>query len=123
MIKGIGMDTIEVSRIEKALRKEGFLRRYFTENELLFFERHKMNPQKIAGNFCVKEAVVKLFGTGFRDIRLKDIEVLRDDYGKPYVKLYNQALLTNDQMKIDVIHVTITNTKECASAVAIGESL
>lgn len=123
MIKGIGMDTIEIDRIAKAMEKDGFLERYFTNGEMEFFQLHKMNPQKVASNFSVKEAVVKMFGTGFRNIRLTDIEVLRDSFGKPYVNLYRQALIQRDLMQIDIIHVTITNTKECASAVAIGERL
>lgn len=123
MIKGLGMDTIEVQRIAEAMKKSGFLERYFTHDEIQFFEQHKLNPQKVAGNFCVKEAVVKMFGTGFRSIRLEDIEVLRDEWGKPYVKLHNTALSIFSAMQLDCIHVTITNTKEYASAVAIGERL
>jgi holo-[acyl-carrier protein] synthase len=123
MIKGIGMDTIEIARIEAAIKKDGFLERYFTIKEITFFEQHKMNPQKIAGNFCVKEAVVKMFGTGFRHVRLVDIEVLRDNLGKPFVNLSNTAIAISNAMHLDTIHVTITNTKEYASAVAIGERL
>jgi len=123
MIKGIGMDTIEIIRIEDAMKKDGFLERYFTIKEIKFFEQHKMNPQKVAGNFCVKEAVVKMFGTGFRNVRLTDIEVLRDNFGKPFVNLQQGAMAISSAMHIDYIHVTITNTKDYASAVAVGERL
>ena len=48
------------------------------------------HPQKAAGNFAVKEAISKVFGTGVRGFGLKDIEVLRDPRGKPYVILYER---------------------------------
>lgn len=123
MIIGVGTDLIAVERIQKASAKEGFLNRYFSDNEIELFERHQMNPQKIAGNFCVKESVVKMFGTGFKGINLIDIEVLRDEWGKPYVVLYDSALKMQQNIKIDSIHVSISNTKDYVTAVAIGERL
>ena len=123
MIIGIGIDLIAVERIQKASNKEGFLERYFTDQELRLFKKHHMNPQKIAGNFCVKESVVKMFGTGFKGIQLIDIEVLRDDLGKPHVILHQEALIMQNNLKIDSIHVSISNTKDYVTAVAIGERL
>jgi holo-[acyl-carrier protein] synthase len=123
MIIGIGIDLIAVERIQKACAKNGFLQRYFSDNEITLFEKHHMNPQKVAGNFCVKESVVKMFGTGFKGINLIDIEVLRDDWGKPYVVLHKGALKMQDNLKIDSIHVSISNTNDYVTAVAIGERL
>ena len=65
MIFGIGTDLIEVARVGKACEKEGFLARVFTEAECNLIRKQ---PQKAAGNFAVKEAVVKAFGTGFQRI-------------------------------------------------------
>lgn len=123
MIKGIGIDLLEVERIQKAIQKEGFLDRYFTKKEQEMFQQHHMNPQKIAGNFSTKEAVVKMFGTGFREIRLIDIEVLRDGLGKPIVKLENAGEALRLQLGIDNIWVSISNTKGYVTAVAIGEKV
>ncbi len=122
MIKGIGIDLIEVKRIAKAIKRKGFLEKYFTKREILMFQEHNMNPQKVAGNFCTKEAVVKMFGTGFRNIKLSDIEVLRDDYGKPIVVLKNYALELSVNLIIKSIHVSISNTEDYVTAVAVGES-
>ncbi len=122
MIKGIGIDLIEVKRIAKAIKRKGFLEKYFTKREILMFQEHNMNPQKVAGNFCTKEAVVKMFGTGFRNIKLSDIEVLRDDYGKPIVVLKNYALELSINLIIKSIHVSISNTEDYVTAVAVGES-
>lgn len=123
MIKGIGIDLIEVARIEKAMAKKGFLERYFTEKEIIMFQEHNMNPQKVAGNFATKEAVVKMFGTGFRTVRLSDIEVLRDNFGKPTVHLEQRAMELSSRLRIDYVYVSISNTDTHVTAVAIGEHL
>lgn len=120
MITGIGVDLIEVDRIRKACEKEGFLNRCFTEDERKLIDS---KWQRAAGNFAVKEAVVKMLGTGFRGIVLKDIEVLRDDLGKPYVKLYGKAGELAKAIGISTIHVSITNTKDYANAFVIGENI
>jgi holo-[acyl-carrier protein] synthase len=118
MIIGIGTDLIEIERVVKACQKETFLKKYFTTKEI---ELGNSNKQKYAGNFAVKEAVSKMFGTGFRGIRPIDIEVLRDNYGKPYVNLYGTALELSRTLEISDIFVSITNTKDYASAYVIGE--
>lgn len=118
MIAGIGVDLIEVERISKACEKEGFLERCFTEEEIKLIGKIW---ERAAGNFAVKEAVTKMFGTGFTGISLKEIEVLRDDLGKPYVNLYGKAAEIAKNLKISAIHVSITNTKDYANAFVVGE--
>ncbi|MBQ9828594.1 MAG: holo-ACP synthase [Lachnospiraceae bacterium] len=118
MIAGIGTDMIEIKRIKKACEKESFLVRCFTAKEL---ELIGQDPQKAAGNFAVKEAVSKVFGTGFSGFRPIDIEVLRDEKGKPFVNLYGGAEETAAKLGITVIHVSITDTEEYAAAFAVGE--
>lgn len=118
MILGIGMDMIEVQRVKKACEKEAFLTRCFTKKEQ---DMIASNQEKAAGNFASKEAVSKVFGTGFRGIQLTEIEVLRDEWGKPYVTLYGRAKELAQKQGILCIHITITNTKEYAAAYAIGE--
>ena len=75
----------------------------------------------LAGTFAVKEAVAKVFGTGFRGFELKDVEVLRDELGKPYVVLHGNAKLLAEEKRIRKIEVSISNTKEHAMAFAVGE--
>lgn len=118
MIKGIGMDMTEISRIEKACRKEHFLHRVFTAEEIIRYERF---PARLAGNFAVKEAVAKMFGTGFRNFGPGDIEVLRDEMGKPYVILYGTAKELQEKLHITSIFVSITNENNFACAVVVGE--
>ena len=62
----------------------------------------------IAGNFAAKEAVSKAFGTGIRGFNLIDIEILRDELGKPVVNLYGPAQLVYDTKQAKNIHVSIS---------------
>lgn len=119
MIVGIGTDIIEVERVNRACERTGFLARSFTEKELEIINRRKSCA---AGNFAVKEAVSKVFGTGFRGIKLKDIEVLRDELGAPYVVLYGGAKEKADKLGIDEIKVSISDTKDMAVAFVVGTS-
>lgn len=119
MIIGIGNDLIEVERVVKACEKETFLRKHFTEKERELISSDK---KKAADNFAVKEAVVKMFGTGFREIIPIEIECLRDELGKPYVNLYGEALEMGKKLGLKTVHVSITNTKEYASAFVVGEA-
>lgn len=118
MITGVGLDLIEVSRVVKACEKETFLRKCFTAAEIELFEGDR---RRAADNFAVKEAIAKMFGTGFRGISLIEIEVLRDNNGKPYVKLYGKADELARTQGITAIHVSISNTKDYANAFAVGE--
>jgi holo-[acyl-carrier protein] synthase len=48
--------------------------------------------------------------------------VLRDELGKPYVNLYNEAVKIASDNNIEMMHVSISNTKDYAVAYAVGES-
>ena len=118
MIIGIGTDLVEIERIRKACLREAFLVCCFTEKEREGISGFSV---KLAGNFAVKEAVAKVFGTGFRGFRPGDIEVLRDEWGKPYVNLYRGAKKEAEKLGVRKIFVSITNTKQFAAAFAVGE--
>ena len=49
-----------------------------------------MRSETVAGNFAAKEAFSKALGTGISGFALKDVEVLRDEHGKPYIELENR---------------------------------
>lgn len=118
MIVGIGTDMVEIERVVKACEKEAFLLRVFSIKEQQLIAG---SITKAASNFAVKEAVVKLFGTGFRGIKPNEIEVLRDSLGKPYVNLYGAAKKMEEQLQLRKIHVSIANTRELVSAFVVGE--
>ena len=118
MIIGVGTDLIEIERIKRACEKEAFLSRVYTEEER---RQAGGRVSRLAGDFAVKEAVSKGFGTGFRTFGPGEIEVLRDDLGKPFVRLHGEAKKTAGELGIRTIHVSITNTDRMASAFAVGE--
>lgn len=118
MIVGIGTDMVEIERVVKACEKEAFLLRVFSIKEQQLIAG---SITKAASNFAVKEAVVKLFGTGFRGVKPNEIEVLRDSLGKPYVNLCGAAKKMAEQLQVKQIHVSITNTRELVSAFVVGE--
>ena len=118
MIVGIGVDIAEIQRIKKACEKEAFLLRCFTSAERKLVEGF---PAQAAGNFAVKEAVVKAFGTGFGKVGPGEIEVLRDPLGKPYVVLYGAAKQLAGELGIRRLHVSLTDTKELAQAFVVAE--
>ena len=118
MIKGIGLDMTQISRVEKACINEHFVNRIYSDEEIRCFRKF---PVRLAGNFAVKEAVAKAFGTGFRGIQPSEIEVLRDELGCPYVNLYGKAAEIRQKMQIQSIWVTITNEGDYVSASVILE--
>ncbi len=105
-ILGLGTDIVEISRIRASIENEHFIKRFFTENEMKYAENKTNREQTYAGIFCAKESIVKAYGTGFRDIKFVDIEILHDELGKPF---------SNDKNII----LTISHCKEYATATAI----
>ena len=118
MLTGVGCDLIEIERMKKAGEKEAFLLRVYTEEER---RQADGRPSVLAGTFAVKEAVAKVLGTGFRTFMPKDVEVLRDELGKPYVILHGNAGKVAEEKRIKRIEVSISDTREFAMAFAVGE--
>ena len=123
MIIGIGTDIIEICRVEKAVKStKGFIEKLFTENEIKMFESKGFKSEVIAGNFAAKEAVSKAIGTGFRGFGLKDIEVLRNELGRPIVNLSSKVYRALDRENVN-IHLSISHSKDNAIAYAVMEVL
>ncbi|KXH80947.1 holo-ACP synthase [Sporosarcina sp. HYO08] len=87
MIAGIGLDVIELDRIESLDSRSPKLRlRILTEKELALYEQFQRRRQIefLAGRFAAKEAFAKAMGTGIgKDCRFEDIEILPEASGKP----------------------------------------
>ena len=122
MIIGIGTDIIEIDRIEKVInRTNTFIEKSFTHNEIEYFKLKGLKANVIAGNFAAKEAISKALGTGFRGFGLKDIEVLRDELGKPIVNLSDNIYKLLD-IKDFNMHISISHSKKNAIAYAVMEA-
>jgi holo-[acyl-carrier protein] synthase len=94
MIYGIGIDMVEISRIEKALQCWGdrFLKRVFTQAEIKYCHRSVRAASRFALRFAAKEAFSKALGLGFRNgLGLQHIEVVRDPNGRPHLNLHRRA--------------------------------
>lgn len=118
MIFGIGCDIIEIERIANADKR--FLEKHFTKKEQELFEKKKL-PQTIAANFAAKEAFSKALGTGVRGFSLIDVEVLRNDAGKPYINLYGSAKELCKNAGVAGIFVSLSHSKELAMAYVVLE--
>ncbi len=121
MIIGIGTDIVEINRIEKIMmRTINFIEKSFTANEIEYFKLKGLRGNTIAGNFAAKEAISKAIGTGFRGFGLQDIEILRDELGKPIVNLSDKIYKLLD-IKDFNMYVSISHSKENAIAYAVME--
>ena len=126
MIIGIGVDIIEIGRVRQAIRNnKNFLSKLFTEREIDYFISRNMNSEVIAGNFADKEAVSKALGTGMRGFSFKDIEILRNELGKPEVILHNGANLIGNKLVENNnslrVHLSISHNNSSAIAHSVLE--
>lgn len=119
MIIGIGCDMIEIDRIGRLIGKETFLNHVYTS-----MEQKLSNGKKTfySDNFAVKESVSKCFGTGIRNFKLNEVEVLRNDLGKPYVVLHGNAKSISESIGIKKIFVSISNTDSMSMAYVVAEN-
>ena len=120
MIVGIGNDIIEIERIEKAISKEGFKNKIYTQKELENIKKRGDRVETYAGIFSAKEAISKAIGTGVREFSLTDLEILNDDLGKPYVVVSEKLDKIIKSKKEDYqIEISISHSKKYAIAMAI----
>ena len=120
MIVGIGNDIIEIERIEKAISKESFKDKIYTQRELENIKKRGNRAETYAGVFSAKEAISKAIGTGVREFSLTDLEILNDDLGKPYVVVSEKLDKIIKSKKDDYqIEISISHSKKYATAMAI----
>ena len=120
MIVGIGNDIIEIERIEKAISKEGFKDKIYTQRELENIKKRGNRAETYAGVFSAKEAISKAIGTGVREFSLTDLEILNDDLGKPYVAVSEKLdKIIKDKKEDYQIEISISHSKKYAIAMAI----
>lgn len=120
MIVGIGNDIIEIERVEKAISKEGFIAKVYTQREIENIVKRGNRAETYAGIFSAKEAISKAIGTGVREFSLTDLEILNDDLGKPYVIVSDKLNKIIQRKKENYqIEIAISHSKKYATAMAI----
>jgi len=92
-ILGVGVDIVENSRIAKLLKNKLFIKRIFSNSEILIANKTKDKKSFYSKRFAAKEALAKSIGTGLRDgFNFKDISIINDKLGKP-------SFVINDKIK------------------------
>ncbi len=124
MICGIGMDIVEVCRVEKTIKKWGkkFTNRYFSESEVNYCDKMALPAIHYAARFAVKESFIKAIGGGYSDgLQMRDVETIHNEQGRPVLKLHQKFKKIVDERKIVDIHVTISHTRKNAVACVVLE--
>lgn len=127
MITGVGVDIVEIHRIVSAIRRYGdaFLNRIYTETEqeyCLSRSNRRIACQSLAARFAAKEAVFKCLGISGKGMRWKDIEILNEASGKPFVKLHGEFLEFSKELGIETVMISLSHSREygIAYAIAVG---
>ena len=123
-ILGIGVDIVENSRIGKLLKNKLFIKRIFSNSEILIANKIKDKKGYYSKRFAAKEAFVKSIGTGFRNnINYNDITIVNNKLGKPSfvinekikkivkkqfkITLFNFFLSISDEKKYSIAYVIL----------------
>ncbi|MDI6901280.1 MAG: holo-ACP synthase [Anaerosomatales bacterium] len=125
-ISGLGVDIVEIDRMRAALERHPRMReRIFSAEERAYCEGRNKPEIHYAMRFAAKEAVLKALGTGFSGIRFTDVEVLRDDRGRPVPRLSGRAAEAAAAAGVIEMHLSLsfTHTTAVASAVAITDKM
>jgi len=124
-IFGIGTDIVNIKRIEQLLKKRDvkFKNKIFSKKEISYCEKRIDSSSFYAKRFAAKEAFSKALGTGIRKgVNLKNIEILNNAYGKPYILLKGnlaQYLKKKIRNKNYYIHLSLSDDRPWAQATVI----
>jgi holo-[acyl-carrier protein] synthase len=120
----VGVDLIEIPRVERALARHGdrFLARVFTPAEILYC---RDRPPELAARFAAKEAVSKALGVGMRmmardGINWQEVEVIGDMRGKPLVRLHGCAADRAEHLGLTEWAISLSHTREHAIAFVVA---
>jgi holo-[acyl-carrier protein] synthase len=115
-VTGIGLDLLEIDRLERALeRRPKLAERLFTDAELAYAAARPRPARHLAARFCAKEAVAKALGLSGWDFR--DVEVVATE-GAPEVRLSGAAARRASELGVEAV-VSLTHTDTTAGAAAM----
>ncbi len=120
-----GIDMVDCKRLERMIDRYGerFIHRVFTQLEQDYCRGRRRRIEHLAGRFAVKEAVLKVLGTGWRKgINWTDIEVVNEPSGRPTVRITGRCLEIATERNISKILVSISHIETHAIASAVGVS-
>ena len=116
----IGVDLIDVARVERAMNRHGerFFTRFFTPAERAYCQRR---PERLAARIAAKEAVGKAFGTGIGDVRWVEIEVISDSRGRPALRLHGAAAALADSLGLHHWEISLSHSDTQAIAFVVAQ--
>lgn len=122
MIYGIGTDITKVSRFEKWVKNEEFIKRFFNAQEIMENGTLNAKCEHYAARFAAKEAFSKALGTGITGFNLKDVFITNDEDGKPKLNIQDNAKkILNNRCGECKVFVSLSHEKEFAIAFVIIE--
>jgi holo-[acyl-carrier protein] synthase len=118
MVVGVGIDLLELDRLERALaRRPALAERLFTDEERNYAAKRVRPAQHLAARFCAKEAVAK--SLGIEGWSFRDVEVIAGP--PPAVRLRGRAEQRARELGVSSLRVSLTHARETAAAVAVAE--
>ena len=125
MIKGIGIDIVDISRIERLIQRYNahFLKKVFTQTEIEYCETRAHSAVHYAGRWAAKEAFYKAIPLSCQNNSTwKSIEVKVVDKGKPIINICSEVLQKLlEKERITICHISITHEKKYCMACVISE--
>ena len=125
MIAGIGIDIVEISRLERAIGEYGdrFINRVFTEREIDYCERVARKAERYATRFAAKEAARKALGaaTPVAALSWHDVEIISSTEGAPQLQFHGRAAEIAENLKIVRAHVSLSHAQDHAVAFVVLE--
>jgi len=118
-VHSIGVDITEIERINDLINRYGnrFLKRVFTDKEIEYCNKKATAASSYAARFATKEAVFKATGLGLNQgMSWRDIEVLNDQNGKPFIKLSG---ITKEKLNSKKIHLSLSHSKGHAISMVV----
>ena len=123
MIAGVGVDFMRIDRIAADLPMDDpFVRRGFTQAERTELEARSDKRVFLASRFAAKEAVFKSLNVSGNAIPLQDVEIMKDDKGKPVVHLFGAAAQAAARQGIESVLVSLSYEKEYVLAFAVAQA-
>src|SRR5881628_4186347 len=119
MIVGVGVDVVEIGRMEEVIRRQGdnFLRRVYTLSEQEFCRQRKNPVPHFAARFAAKEALFKALGTGWaKGVTWQDVQVQRGDPEPPVLVLRGEADRRREAIGGTAAHVSLSHSEHWAVA-------
>jgi holo-[acyl-carrier protein] synthase len=118
---GVGIDLVEIARIEESLaRRPGLADRVFTAREQEYAAGKGRPGQHLAARWAAKEAVAKALEMP-ADWAMREVEVVCDEHGVPRITLHGAVARYAERLGVVRVAVSLTHAKDMAGAVAMTE--